>query len=193
VPRPAEDDWVPLAAVGRPHGIKGEVRAHPFNKDSALLLELDEVLVRFVEGDRKGESHEVSIDGARQGNDAILLKLHGVDDRNGADEVRGAELCVRRGDFPEAEEGEFYACDVVGARVVALPEDGGEELGLVRELTSYPSVDILLVEGRRGRWEIPLVDAYVENVDVAQGVVTIRTMEGLDPIPLAKSHLRPES
>jgi 16S rRNA processing protein RimM len=187
LPRPAEDDWVPLAAVGRPHGVKGEVRAHPFNKDSALLLELDEVLVRFVEGARKGEAHEVSIDGARQGNDAILLKLHGVDDRNAADDVRGAELCVRRGDFPEAEEGEFYACDVVGARVVA--EEGGEELGLVRELTSYPSVDILLVEGARGRWEIPLVDAYVANVDVGQGVVTIRTLEGLDPIPLAKSHL----
>ena len=188
MPRPAEDDWVPLAAVGRPHGIKGEVRAHPFNKDSALLLALDEVLVRFAEGPRKGEAHEVSIDAARQGNDAILLKLHGVDDRSGADEVRGAELCVRRGDFPETEEGEFYACDVVGARVVAEGGVGeaGEELGLVRELTSYPSVDILLVEGPRGRYEIPLVDAYVASVDTAKGVVTIRTMEGLEPVPLAR-------
>ena len=188
MPRPAQDDWVPLAAVGRPHGIKGEVRAHPFNKDSALLLELDEVLVRFVDGERKGESHEVSIDEARQGNDAILLKLHGVDDRDAADEVRGAELCVRRGDFPEPEEGEFYACDVVGARVVSA--EGGDDLGVVRELTSYPSVDILLVEGPRGRYEIPLVDAYVESIDVPNALVTIRTMEGLDPIPLAKSHLK---
>ena len=187
MPAPAADEWVPLAAVGRPHGIKGEVRAHPFNKDSALLLELDEVLVRFVEGERKGESHEVSIDEARQGNDAILLKLHGVGDRNGADEVRGAELCVRRRDFPPLEEGEFYACDVVGARVVAA--EGADDLGLVRELTSYPSVDILLVEGPRGRYEIPLVDAYVEAIDVPGGLVTIRTMEGLDPVPLAKAHL----
>ena len=184
MPRPAEDDWVPLAAIGRPHGIKGEVRAHSFNKDSALLLQLDEVLVRFVDGARKGEVHEVSIDGARQGNDAILLKLHGVDDRNGADEVRGAELCVRRGNFPEPEDGEFYACDIVGARVVS---EDGEEMGLVRELTSYPSVDILLVEGARGRWEIPLVDAYVASVDVPQGLVTIRTLEGLDPVPLGKT------
>ena len=34
--------------------------------------------------------------------------------------------------------------------VGAGAEDGGEELGLVRALSSYPSVDILLVEGARG-------------------------------------------
>ncbi len=172
--KPSPETWVPLAAVGRPHGVRGELRAHSFNKDSALLLELDEVLVRFVDGPRKGESHEVSIDGARQGNDAILLKLHDVDDRDAAEAVRGAELCVRRADFPEPEEGEFYACDIVGARVLV----GGEIVGTVRALTSYPSVDILVIEGPNNRWEVPLVDAFVAKVDAVAGEVTLHTLEG---------------
>src|SRR3954469_6409082 len=107
--KPANDEWVPLAVVGRPHGIKGEVRAHAYNKDSEMLLGLDEVLVRFVEGDRKGEAQEVTIEGARGGTDAILVKLADVDSRNAAEELRGAQLCVKRGDFPPLEEGEFYA------------------------------------------------------------------------------------
>jgi 16S rRNA processing protein RimM len=179
--RPKDDAWIPLAAVGRPHGVRGELRAHPFNKDSDLLLELDEVLVRFVEGDRNGEEHEVSIDGARATNDAILLKLHGVDDRNAADDVRGAELCARRGDFPPAEDGEFYACDVIGAEVV---DEGGVAIGRVRGLSSYPSVDVLVVEGERGRYEVPMVDAYVGEVDVVKGRVVLRTIEGLESTPL---------
>jgi 16S rRNA processing protein RimM len=176
--RPAPDDWVPLAVVGRPHGVRGELRAHPFDRDSDLLLELDEVLVRFVTGERKGEEHEVSIDGARGTNDAILIKLHAVDDRNAAEDLRGAQLCVKRRDFPPIEDGEFYACDVVGARVIAHDE----EIGVLKELMTYPSVDVFLVEGVRGRWEIPVVEAYIESVDVEAGVVRIRTLEGLEPI-----------
>ncbi|MGZ3451799.1 MAG: ribosome maturation factor RimM [Polyangiales bacterium] len=176
--KPADDDWVPLAVVGRPHGVKGEVRAHAFNKDSALLLDLDEVLVRFVEGDRKGEAQEVTIDGARTGNDAILVKLADVDDRNAADELRGAQLCVKRRDFPPLEEGEFYACDIIGAKAF---DEAGNELGTVRNFTSYPSVDILLVETPKGRFEVPLIDPYVERVEPENGRVVLRTLEGLDP------------
>jgi ribosomal protein L35AE/L33A len=87
----APDAWVPLAEVMRPHGVRGELRLRLFNKDSDLLLSLDEVLVRFPEGDEQ----EVSVDGARRANDAILMKLHSVDDREGADELRGAIVCAR--------------------------------------------------------------------------------------------------
>ncbi len=177
MPRAADDEWVPLAVVGRPHGVRGEIRAHSFNKDSALLMQLDEILVRFKEGERKGQEHEVSIDDARQGNDAILLKLHGVDTRDAADGVRGAELCARRGDFPEPEEGEFYAADVIGAKVFD-PE--GNELGRVEAFTSYPSVDILVVTTPNRRIEVPLVDHYVESVDTKAERVVLRTLEGLE-------------
>lgn len=180
MPRPADHEWVPLAVVGRPHGVHGELRAHPFNRDSDLLLELDEVLVRFVDGERKGEEHEVSIDNAREGNDAILVKLHAVDDRDAADGVKGAQLCARRGDFPPLDEGEFYATDILGADVVL----DGVVIGKVEEFSSYPSVDILLVTTDRGRFEIPLVDAYVDTVYADASRVVLRTLEGLEHVPL---------
>lgn len=175
--KPAPEDWVPLAVVGRAHGVRGELRAHPFSEDSDLLGQVDEVLVRFVDGPRRGEAHEVSLDSVRPGNDALLVKLHGVDDRDAADEVRGAQLCVRRADFPPLEEGEFYACDVVGAEVVL----DGEVVGFVESLQTYPTVDLLVVVARGGRYEIPLVDGYVDRVDVDAGKVVLRTLDGLDP------------
>jgi 16S rRNA processing protein RimM len=171
----ARDAWVPLAEVMRPHGVRGELRVRPFNRDSDLLLDLDEVLVRFPEGDEQ----EVTIDGARRANDVLLMKLHSVDDRDRADELRKALLCGRRGDFPALDEGEFYACDVEGARVVV---EGGEELGAVMELKTYPTVDVLVVAaGDGGRpWEVPLVDAVVKKVDLEAGLVTLATMDGVE-------------
>jgi 16S rRNA processing protein RimM len=171
----APDAWVPLAEVMRPHGVRGELRLRLFNRDSDLLLGLDEVLVRFPEGDEQ----EVSVDGARRANDAILMKLHSVDDRDRADELRGAVVCARRADFPPPEDGEFYACDVEGARVVV---EGGEELGAVTELKTYPTVDVLVVPARDGgrAWEVPLVAGVVKAVDLAAGVVTLSTLDGVE-------------
>jgi len=171
------DAWVPLAEIARPHGVRGELRVRPFNRDSDLLLDLDEVLVRFPEGDEQ----EVSVDAARRANDAILLKLHSVDDRDRAEELRGAVLCVRRRDFPPLEEGEFYACDVEGARVVV--EGGeGEVLGQVTELRTYPTCDVLVVAASDGGrpWEVPLVEGVVARVDPSAGVVTLATREGVE-------------
>ncbi|HEX3343010.1 MAG TPA: ribosome maturation factor RimM [Polyangiaceae bacterium] len=171
----APDAWVPLAQVMRPHGVRGELRLCSFNRDSDLLLSLDEVLVRFADGDEQ----EVSVDGARRANDAILVKLHSVDSREKADGLRGAVVCARRSDFPPPEDGEFYACDVEGARVVV---DSGPELGRVTELKTYPTVDVLVVTATDGGrpWEVPLVDAVVTAVDLEGGLVTLASMDGVE-------------
>ncbi|MCL2447979.1 MAG: ribosome maturation factor RimM [Polyangiaceae bacterium] len=184
------ETWVPLATVARPHGVRGEVRLSLFNRDSDLLLDLDEVLVRFADGD----AQEVSVDGARRTPDAILMKLHSVDDRNRAEELRGATVCARRGEFPALEPGEFYACDVEGAEVVV--EDGGggagsgapdskagvRRLGTVRALRTYPTLDVLLVDTADGgrALEVPLVDSVVRSIDLERAVVTLSSLEGVE-------------
>jgi 16S rRNA processing protein RimM len=175
------DTWVPLAEVLRPHGVKGELRLKPFNKDSELLLALDDVLVRL----KTGEEHEVSVDAARRADAAILMKLYSVDDRDKADDLRGALVCARRGEFPPPEPGEFYACDVLGARVLLrdpAPDRPPSEIGTVRELKSFPTADVLVVRAHDGGhdWEVPLVDSFVEGVDVTAGEVMLRTMDGLE-------------
>ena len=171
----APDAWVALAAVSRPHGLKGELRLKLFNQDSDVLLSLDEVLVR-LDG---GIEHEVSVDHVRRAGDDVLMKLYSVDDRDRAAELRGALVCARRSSFPELEEGEFYVCDVLGARVV-FPT--GEELGEVRELLHYPASQVLVVRAADGGkdWEVPLMDRFVQEVDAAGGVVRLVTLDGLE-------------
>lgn len=176
-----KDAWVALAEVARPHGVRGEVRLRLYNRDSDLLLDQDEVLVRFPDGTEQ----EVSVDGARRADDAILMKLHSIDSRDRADEVRGAKVCIRRGSFPDPAPGEFYACDIEGARVVIAEGNGSgttREIGLVIAMHAYPATDVLEVAAADGGrpWEIPLIDTIVRSVDVEAGLVTIVTMEGVE-------------
>ncbi len=174
--------WIPLAEVARPHGVRGEVRLSLFNKTSDVLLDREEVLVRM----KDGEEHEVSVERARRADDAILMKLYSVDDRDRANDLRGAHICVRRGDFPPPEEGEFYAVDVVGAEARL----GGERLGEVIEIMTYPTVETMLVRpddaATAGTWEIPLTDVYIGKVDLDARTVEVLTLDELERTPPKK-------
>lgn len=173
--------WIPLAEIARPHGVRGEVRLKLFNTASDVLLGQDEVLVRL----KGGEEHEISVERARRADDAVLMKLYSIDDRDRADELRGALVCVRRRDFPPPEDGEFYAVDVVGAEVRLE----GVRVGAVTEIVTYPTLEAMLVhpDDGQGDWEIPLNDIYISNVDTDAKTVDIVTLEELERLPPKKA------
>ena len=175
-----QDAWVPVAEVARPHGVKGEIRLKVYNTSSDILLGLDEVLVRLPDG----QGHEVSVERARRADEAVLMKLYSVDSRDRAEEIRGAQICVRRRDFPKAEDGEFYAVDVVGSAATL----NGEPLGEVTEIISYPTVEVMLVRAADGQgdWEIPLTEAYIGKIDLEAKSVEIVTIDELERLPVKK-------
>ena len=169
--------WVPLAEVARPHGVRGEVRLNVFNEASDTLLHQDEVLVRMPDG----KEHEVSVDAARRADKAILLKLHSVDDRDRAEDLRGATICVRRSVLPALEDGEFYNVDVEGAEARLREGEAERRVGVVERVEEYPTAMVLVVKLDAGkRVEIPLTNDFVERVDGAAGVVVLTTVEGVE-------------
>ncbi len=161
--------WVGLAEITRPHGVRGEVRVRLYNSDSELLPLQGEVLLRPASGDERSARVD-SMRGADAGH--LIAKFRGVDDRNQADLLRNAEVCVPREAFPLLEDGEFYVCDVIGARVVG-PRG---ELGHVLELVSYPTADVLVVKTalpEAATVELPLIDDFIEQVDAEHHEVRV--------------------
>jgi 16S rRNA processing protein RimM len=165
---------VALAEVARPHGIQGELRLKVYNPDSDFLARRPRVGLHLPDGSVR----ESTIVSAREVDKALLVRLAGVDDRDAAELLRGAVVAVPRSALPPAEEGEFYAHDVEGARAVLA---SGEAVGRVTGLASYPTCDVLVIERDGGKKiEVPLIDAYVARVDVAAGLVELVTIDGLD-------------
>jgi 16S rRNA processing protein RimM len=165
--------FVPVADVARAHGIRGEVRLKLYQEGSDLLRARPTLRLRLPDGTERA----VKLETVRTANKAMLVKFAGVEDRDAAEALHGAALLVPRDEFPPLEEGEFYACDIEGARVL-LPS--GELVGRVEELVTYPTCDVLVIDREQaGKLEVPLLDGYVESVDVEEGVVRLVTIEGL--------------
>jgi 16S rRNA processing protein RimM len=169
--------YIPVAEVARPHGVQGQLRLRLYNPSSGFLLQRPAVKLRMPDGAER----DVTIKSARSVNKGVLVTLSGVSDRDAAEALRGAEVLAPRDAFPPAEEGEFYACDLEGAKAVMA--GSGEEIGRVSGVQSYPTCDALVIDRGAGKSvEVPLVDAYVGRIDVegVEGaVVEIVTLEGI--------------
>jgi 16S rRNA processing protein RimM len=87
-----------------------------------------------------------------------ILRLEGCSRREDAEALRGEALLVPVSEAPPLEEGEYWARDLVGCRVV----DGEREVGVVSRMVALPSCEALEV----GDLLIPLVRDAIRSVDV---------------------------
>ncbi|MCU0690206.1 MAG: ribosome maturation factor RimM [Polyangiaceae bacterium] len=170
------DSWIDIADLMRPHGIRGELRAKLHNPDSDVLFSANSVRVRLPTGSER----DMPIVFARAASPGVvLIAFEGVGDRNAADALRGAVLSVPRSLLPAPSDNEFYVCDVIGARVVLVD---GTPVGEVIDYRSYPTTDVLVIEGDEKRYEVPMIDDFVERVDVGAHSVVLRTIDGFESI-----------
>jgi 16S rRNA processing protein RimM len=81
---------------------------------------------------------------------------------------RGTELTVARATLPQLEDqDEFYVFQLVG---LGVEEEGGRQLGRVREILEYPGNDVLELDSGAS---LPLVEACVRKVDLAAGRIVV--------------------
>lgn len=114
----------------RPHGLGGEVVVELWTDrterlDPGTILSSDR-------GDLR-----VSASRAHQGRH--LVRFEGVQDRTGAEALRGLELRAS----PVHVEGALWAHELVGARVVTAD---GRDVGRVAALEPNPASDLLVLE-----------------------------------------------
>jgi 16S rRNA processing protein RimM len=167
----SKEQYVALAEVARPHGVRGELRLKVYNPDSDVLL--SQRRVRLVTAD--GEARLVRLKTARPVPGALLVKLEGVNDRDAAEALRGARFEVPRDALEEIEDDdEHYVVDLVGGAVLL----GTEEIGRVVDVTTYPTCDALVVKRPGGKpLEVPMQGAYIDRIE--DGVIHLLTIDGL--------------
>jgi 16S rRNA processing protein RimM len=145
-------DLVTIGKVGKPHGLDGSFFVEGASeRDGAFAVgtavHLDGEPARIVASKRGGHGRPV-------------IRL----DRPAA---RGGTLAVPRSALPQLPEDEYYAFQLVG---LAVEEEGGRQLGRVRDVLEYPANDVLELDSGTA---LPLVEACVRQVDLANGRIVI--------------------
>ena len=157
-----------LIEVGRtqsPYGVRGWIRVAP-EEDGAVPSSTRAWWYQPLAG---GDPVRLEVEGVKPHGEGLIAKWKGCESPEAAKGWKG-RILVDRADFPDLPEGEWWACDLVGCRVLT---PAGEELGVVRSLLSNGAQDILEVNPGSGKsLLIPVVPAYVLGVDAASKLIT---------------------
>jgi 16S rRNA processing protein RimM len=185
---PWPDDAVEVGKIGDAWGIKGWFKVHAFAADPQALFSSRRWFVRppLPTGTaRPGPADSgfptlLRITQVKEHGQTVVAQAQGVDDRSGAEALRGARLFVGRASFPTAGADEFYWVDLMGLAVVNRQ---GESLGVVRGLLDTGAHSVLRVgspdavaaaDGPTADERlIPFVSAYVDDVSLAQRRITV--------------------
>jgi 16S rRNA processing protein RimM len=163
-------DWVMVATVVRPRGLKGEVIVEAGSWSCEDLLTFPRLVLR--PGERAMKVEEAW---PHQGR--AVLKFQDVDSLEQAEALRNAELWIPIEDRPAPPEGEIFFSDLIGCSVFEIK--GGEELGVVADCLEYGGPVILQVERGKRELLIPFATAICKNVDIANKRIDVDLPEGL--------------
>ena len=164
---------IEVGYVARAHGVRGEVAVVPLVPGSTSVGEVDAVWI----GGRR-----YAVAKARPVNDGYLLVLDGVTDRDVAAALRGQAVEVDRDDL-DLEDDDVLLADLVGCKVVTAD---GVSWGEVVAIELGPQ-DRLVIHDVDARVErlLPVVDAFLADIDLEGAVITITPPDGIpeDPLP----------
>ncbi|QDL36947.1 ribosome maturation factor RimM [Rhodoferax sediminis] len=111
---------------------------------------------------------------AKEHSGTIVASAREVDDREGAEALKGARIFVPRSSFPTANKDEYYWVDLIGLDVLNRE---GVALGQVTELLSTGAQTVLVIgytqDGKAQERMVPFVSAYVDNVDLPARRITV--------------------
>jgi len=144
---------VQVGRVGKPHGLAGAFFVEQASDDPDRFTVGAMLLVA-------GERAEV-VESKRAGGRPVIRLDREVD--------RGAAIEIERSALPQPDEGEYYAFQLVGLEV---QEEGGAILGRVVEISTNPANDVLELDTGLA---LPLVDACVQEVDLAAGRILVQS------------------
>jgi 16S rRNA processing protein RimM len=168
--------WFEVGIVVKPHGIRGALKVRLHHPDSLALNQGAAVALAHSDEEQHFKAEVIGVAGG-----FLLVQAEGVSDRTRAEMLRGGRILVPRQSLDPLEDGQYYYSDLVGCAVV---NEQGVLLGVVDHLFSAGASDILVV--REGQFErlIPLVDDWVQEVDLTKRIIHISGSEQFEPQPV---------
>lgn len=169
----ATKDRIAFGKIGRPQGVRGDLRFFPHNDQSPALKKLTHGIL--ILGDRQ---LRVNIEKVQRKGAHFALRVREINDRDVAATWTHAQLWIDTDIFPEIRADDtFYHWQLTGLK--ALDADG-DTVGVVHVVENYGAGDMLIVRTRRGYVEVPFMDPWVGAVDLEDGTVIV-DIHWLDP------------
>ncbi len=161
----AKEDLVVLGKINGLFGLKGWLKVFSYTEPRENILSYEQLtLLKGV------DVKPVKLTGGQLQGKNVVIHVEGVDDRDQAQLLVGYEIAIKRSQFPELAQNEYYWTDLIGLDVENLE---AVHLGKVESLFETGSNDVMLVKGDRER-ALPFIQGQtIKSIDLKAGKILV--------------------
>lgn len=165
-------ETVTVGRIERPFGVKGEVKVRSLSDVPRRIETLGQVSLLAP----SGKIWETRVTRVRRTGTGFIIGLEGLTTPEDAAMWRGGLIQIPRGSAPTLPDGQYYECDLIGLRV---QDEQGQVLGTLDDVWELPGNHVFVVHDGSQETLIPAAKDLIAGVDLGQGVMTVRVVEGL--------------
>ena len=184
-PLPQCDDFVALAEILKPQGIRGEVKVRLLCDGADYFAHCAESGLLLMEGTLPGAPsqrgyYSAKLELIRSQGEFAFVRIAGFNSRNDVEGLRGNRVGMHQSDLPCPEKGSFYHFQLEGLAVIE--SSSGERLGSVERVLENPAHDqLVIIPDTPGAkpFLIPMVESMVRQIDVQSGRIEVDLPKGL--------------
>lgn len=133
-----------VGVITTTHGIRGEVKVFPTTDDIHRFDDLEEVILQ-----NKKEQLTLHIEHVKYFKNIVIVKFKEYNNINDVEMFRKCDLLVTREHAVPLEKGEYFICDVIGAKVIN--EEDGSVIGTVKEILETGANNVFQIETEEGK------------------------------------------
>ncbi|UCD09285.1 MAG: 16S rRNA processing protein RimM [Dehalococcoidales bacterium] len=162
-----EPEYITIGMIVSPWGLQGHIKVtvetdfpQRFNDSSQVYI----------------DNRPIVIEDATWHKGQVILKLHGVDTEDEANELIGHVIEIHHSQLHNLEDGEYFHFQLIDLEVVT---GDGDVVGKISEILSIASADVYVIRGESGEIMIPATDEVIKSIDLEKGIMVIEPMSGL--------------
>ena len=158
------DGLVTFGRISGLFGVQGWVKVFSHARPRESIVEFSPWLVSI-----DGAWREFEVEDGRAQGKGVVVKFVGVDNRDQASPLIGADIAIKFSQLPPLSKGEYYWAQLVGLEVVNL---AGQRLGKVDHLLETGANDVLVVSNGKEHW-LPATSNVIREVDLDAGRIRV--------------------
>ena len=172
VDKDTEPRFLVIGQIGKPHGVRGDVRVFPHTDMPERFTWLEAVYI----GEENPQA--MLVDYARCHKHWVLLKLKGFDSRLAVEGLRGQLLQVKEDQAIPLEEDEYFLFELIGLAVIS---EDGMLLGELIQVIETGANNVFVVDGPKGEILIPDTPEVILAIDFSKREILVHLLPGLLP------------
>jgi len=165
-------DTVSIGKIVKAHGLKGALKVVPYGETLTTL----EPGFSVVAAGGDGRTQVYTVKAAQRDKRYLLLFLSGIENRDQAEALKGAVLCMEKARLPKLEAGTYYWADIIGCEVFTIED---EYIGSVQTIIPTAGNDVYVVTNGEDEILIPALEWVVLSVDTDDRTIRVDLPEGL--------------